>query len=117
RLLERRVAAPFFPSVERRGLPVSKILGEDDRLPLVRLVRISHVSARERRDVDRRCEVAKGEAIDHSRPASTSGTVSGVTDSMKSSLIMIGVANPHAPRHSTSITVNLPSADVWPSSW
>ena len=40
----------------------------------------------------------------------------GVTVSMKSSLIMIGVAKPQAPRHSTSITVNRPSGLVTPSS-
>ena len=44
------------------------------------------------------------------------GTFSGVTDSMKSSLTMTGVAKPQAPRHSTSITVNLPSGLVAPSS-
>ena len=48
--------------------------------------------------------------------ARISGTVSGVTDSMNSSLIMTGVGKPHAPRHSTSITVKLPSLDVMPSS-
>src|SRR5512146_2319490 len=52
----------------------------------------------------------------YSSPARMSGTRSGVTDSMKSSLIMIGVAKPQAPRHSTSITVYFPSAEVWPSS-
>src|SRR5438128_8680040 len=45
-----------------------------------------------------------------------SGTFSGVTFSMKSSLIMIGVANPQAPRHSTSITVHFPSGEVVPIS-
>ena len=44
------------------------------------------------------------------------GTFSGVTLSMKSSPTRIGVANPHAPRHSTSITVNRPSGLVAPSS-
>ena len=33
------------------------------------------------------------------------GTVSGVTDSMNSLLTITGVAKPHAPRHSTSMTV------------
>ena len=42
--------------------------------------------------------------------------MSGVTDSMNFSLIMTGVANPQAPRHSTSITVNFPSGDVTASS-
>src|SRR5256886_14094542 len=46
----------------------------------------------------------------------SSGTFSGVTDSMKSSSTSTGVANPQAPRHSTSITVHLPSGLVAPSS-
>src|SRR5437667_10540047 len=46
----------------------------------------------------------------------SSGTFSGVTLSMKSSLISTGVAKPHAPRHSTSITVQLPSGLVTPRS-
>src|SRR5256714_14633274 len=45
-----------------------------------------------------------------------SGTRSGVTLSMKSSSTSTGVANPHAPRHSTSMTVHLPSGLVTPSS-
>src|SRR5438034_8947431 len=45
-----------------------------------------------------------------------SGTWSGVTLSRKSSLTSTGVANPQAPRHSTSITVHLPSGLVAPSS-
>src|SRR5437868_3564274 len=49
-------------------------------------------------------------------PYTTLFRSSGVTDSMKSSLIMIGVAKPQAPRHSTSITVKRPSGDVCPSS-
>jgi hypothetical protein len=35
---------------------------------------------------------------------------------MKSSSIRTGVVNPQAPRHSTSVTVNLPSGLVAPSS-
>src|SRR5688500_17691856 len=58
-----------------------------------------------------------GYPIDYLSFASTAGTDSGVTESRKSSLIITGVLKPHAPRHSTSITVNFPSADVWPSSW
>src|SRR5207249_1445591 len=46
-----------------------------------------------------------------------SGTRSGVTDSMKSSLTSTGVAKPHAPRHSTSVTVQRPSGLVAPSSF
>src|SRR6185503_1218369 len=65
---------------------------------------------------DRRCEAPKEEAMTQFSSPRISGTRSGVTDSMKSSLIMTGVAKPHAPRHSTSITVYLPSLDVWPSS-
>src|ERR1043166_9094653 len=47
----------------------------------------------------------------------SSGTFSGVTLSMKSSLTSTGVAKPHAPRHSTSITVQRPSGLVAPSSF
>src|SRR5690348_3700324 len=46
----------------------------------------------------------------------SSGTFSGVTDSMTSSSTSTGVAKPQAPRHSTSITVHLPSGLVAPSS-
>src|SRR5438132_99006 len=45
------------------------------------------------------------------------GGLSGVTDSRKSSLISTGVANPQAPKHSTSITVQEPSGLVAPSSF
>src|SRR5207247_4446234 len=45
-----------------------------------------------------------------------SGTFSGDTLSRKSSSTSTGVANPQAPRHSTSITVHLPSGLVAPSS-
>src|SRR5207249_4866112 len=44
-----------------------------------------------------------------------SGTFSGDTLSRKSSSTSTGVANPQAPRHSTSITVHLPSGLVAPS--
>src|SRR2546429_3020182 len=46
----------------------------------------------------------------------SSGTFSGVTLSRKSSSTSTGVANPQAPRHSTSLTVHLPSGLVAPSS-
>src|SRR5947199_379658 len=40
-----------------------------------------------------------------------------LTASMKSSLTSTGVAKPHAPRHSTSVTVQRPSGLVAPSSF
>ncbi len=55
-------------------------------------------------------------ARSHFSPARITGTLSGVTFSIVSALICTGVENPHAPRHSTSMTVYLPSAEVMPSS-
>src|SRR5213075_970242 len=46
----------------------------------------------------------------------SSATFSAVTLSTKSSLISTGVAKPHAPRHSTSTIVHLPSGLVAPAS-
>src|SRR5205814_4570587 len=45
-----------------------------------------------------------------------SGTLSGVTFSKKSSFTSTGVGNPHAPRHSTSTIVHLPSGLGAPAS-
>src|SRR5262249_45440948 len=73
---------------------VAEILGEDDGLFRMRLMRIAH----------------------QRYFFTISGTCSGVTLSMKSSLTMIGVAKPQAPRHSTSTMVHLPSALVAPAS-
>src|SRR5207237_8395323 len=52
----------------------------------------------------------------HSYFRITSGSSSDVTLSTKSSVTSSGVAKPQAPRHSTSITVHLPSGLVAPSS-
>ena len=92
---QRLVAAALHPAVERARLGVAEVLREDDRLLRVARMRIAHYVIPLR---------------------GCAGTFSGVTDSMKSSLIMIGVAKPQAPRHSTSITVNRPSGLVAPSS-
>src|SRR5687767_7148522 len=93
-LLRPSIVGASHPPKERETTVLSEIFGEDRRFPLMGLVRISH----------------------YFRAARSSGTCSGVTDSMNSSLIITGVAKPHAPRHSTSMTVNFPSADVTPSS-
>src|SRR5690606_7976787 len=78
----------------RARLGDSEVLGDHRRLARVRRVRVPHPSSSARR----------------------SGTRSGVTDSRKLSLIITGVAQPQAPRHSTSITVNRPSGEVAPGS-
>src|SRR6266540_6877448 len=57
--------------------------------------------------------------IDHSAHRyflTISATLSAVTFSRKSSFTSIGVANPQAPRHSTSTIVHLPSGLVAPAS-
>src|ERR1051325_2834228 len=73
---------------------LAEVAGEEDGLARMRLVGIAH----------------------YLYFLTISGTRSGVTDSMKSSSIRMGVAKPQAPRHSTSITVHLPSGLVAPSS-
>src|SRR5687767_7108401 len=94
RLLQCLIAASLLPAIEGPGFLLAKMAREERGLAWMRLVRIAHQASRRR----------------------MSGTFSGVTDSMNSSLIMIGVAKPQAPRHSTSMTVNLPSDDETPSS-
>src|SRR5207249_9339034 len=39
---EHLVAAPFHPALVRTGVSVSEMLGEDDRLPTLRLGRVAH---------------------------------------------------------------------------
>src|SRR5262249_53364021 len=94
RLLERAITAALLPSVEGARRGVAEVLREHRRLLRVRTMRIAH----------------------YLYWLKSCGTLSGCTDSMKSSSTITGVAKPHAPRHSTSITVKRPSGDVAPSS-
>src|SRR5207247_8993244 len=95
RLPPRFVAPALDPALVGARLGIAEVLGEHGGLFAVRLVRVAHYRYRFTR----------------------SGTFSGLTLSMKSSLISTGVANPHAPRHSTSITVHWPSRLVTPRSF
>src|SRR6266478_253471 len=61
-LLERLVTASLLPAVERAGLRVAEVLGENRRLSGIWMVRKAHYVNRAR----------------------SSGTLSGVTDSMNS---------------------------------
>ena len=85
-LLQPLVAAPLDPPVVGARLGIAEVLGEDRVLLGMAGMWVAHYLYL--------CRMP--------------GTFSGVTLSMKSSSIRIGVAKPQAPRHSTSMTVNLP---------
>src|SRR5207237_8296573 len=78
RLLERGVPPALHPPLVGARVRLAEVAGEEHRLLGMRLVGVAH----------------------YLYFLTSSGTFSGVTDSMKSSSTSTGVANPQAPRHS-----------------
>src|SRR5262249_24320446 len=109
-LLESLIAPPLDPAGVGARLGVAEVLGEADGFLGMRRMRIPHALT------PPRSQFPVPSSQCHPYLTRIPGTRSGVTLSWKSSSTITGVANPHAPRHSTSMTVNRPCALVAPSS-
>ena len=104
---QRLVAAALLPAVERARLGVSEVLREHRRL----------ASDGACADIPFSDQMTDAEVHECSfQLARMADLLRGHRSRGSPSLIMTGVAKPQAPRHSTSITVYLPSGDVTPSS-